>query len=103
MGLARMPSQRDTLEVRAEFGSMLAPGLLSSVLSEHTDPNTKTSTVSFQHKHFRFIVAVIEYTSPSVEKTCLTLRSLLANSNGEIGTDPLVLCRVVGNTQFCFA
>lgn len=68
MGLARMPSQRDMLEVRAEFGSMLAPGFLSSVMSERTTPNTKTRTVSFQNKHFRFIVAFIEYTSLLLRK-----------------------------------
>lgn len=83
MGLARTPSQGDTLEVRADLGSMLAPGLLSPVLSERTAPNTKTNTMSFCHKHFRFIVAFIEYISPSVEKTCLTSRNLLVNSSGK--------------------
>ena len=70
-----------TLEVRPELGSVLAARLLSSVLSDHTTPKTKTNTVSSYHKHCRFIVTLIEYISPSVEKSCLTLRSLLVNSN----------------------
>lgn len=70
-----------TLGARPELGSVLAARLLSTVLSDHATPNTRTNTVSFYHKPFRFIVTFVEYIPPSVEKTCLTLRSLLVNSN----------------------
>lgn len=82
-------------EVRSDFGSMLAPSLLSSALSEHTTPNTKTNTVSFHHKHFRFIVAFIEYIFPTVEKTCLEDFKSFRKFKWEKGTDSLVSSGVV--------
>jgi hypothetical protein len=73
------------MEVRPEFGSVLAPSLLPSVLCLKTTPNTSFNTVSFHHKHFRFIMPFTEYIFLFTEilSKRLTLKNHLMNLNGE--------------------